>query len=82
MRLRTCEVTPLNSIKLHCDSLKRARFYHAFNHKDNFERVLAAEVFRQHYLPKSTAYDWLRERDKIGQVAARQHDRRVEKQLL
>ena len=71
-------MTPFNPVKSHCNSLQRARF----DHKDDYQRVLAAEVFRQHHLLRSTAYDWLRERDGIGQVSARRHDGRVEKQLL
>ena len=82
MRLRTREATLFNPVKLYCNSLQRARFYHAFDHRDDYQRVPAAEVFRQHHLPRSTAYNWLCERDEIGQVAARRHDGRVEKQLL
>ena len=82
MRLRAREVTPFNSVKPYCSSLQRARFYYAFDHKDDYQHVPAAEVFKQHHLSKSTAYDWLRERDEIGQIAARRHDGRVEKQLL
>lgn len=82
MRLRNREITPFNSIKPHSNSLKRARFYDAFDRRNVYPRVTALEVFKEQHVPRSTAYDWLRERDEIGQIAARRHDGRVEKQLL
>lgn len=82
MRLRNREVTPISSKKLHCDSLTRTRFYYAYDHKDDHQRVPALQLFKQLHVPKTTAYRWLQNRSEIGDVASRRHDGRVEKQRL
>lgn len=71
MCLRNCDTTPSNPIKPHCNTLTRARFYHAFDHRNDHSRVTALQIFKEHHIPRSTAYDWLREREEIGVIAAR-----------
>jgi transposase len=82
MRLRNREVTPSNPVKPHCNSLTRARFYHAFDHRNDLTRVPAQHIFNQFSISRSTAYDWLPLRDEISNISGRRHDGRVEKQLL
>lgn len=82
MRLRTREITPDRPLHAHADSLKRARFYYAYDHNDGPARMSAQALFKMLDVPKSTAYDWLQERREIGEKATRRHKGRVEKQLL
>jgi hypothetical protein len=82
MRLRNREVTPSNPANTHANSVTRARFYHAWDHKDDFARVSARLLFKQFNVSKSTVYDWLRERREIGDKSNRRRDGRIEKQLL
>ena len=82
MRLRNREVLPLGSGKQHADTPTRSRFYYAWDHQNDIQPTPALRLFKQLNIPKSTVYDWLACRMDIGDIAARRHDGRVEKQLL
>ncbi|KAH7087528.1 hypothetical protein FB567DRAFT_592207 [Paraphoma chrysanthemicola] len=60
--------TPNHSLKPHIDSCKRARFFYAFDHKDDAGRVPARRLFEDFGLKKSTAYNLLNERQEFGRI--------------
>ena len=82
MRLRSREVLPFDSRKKHADTPSRSRFYYAWDHRNDIQPMPALRLFKQLQIPRSTAYYWLANRMEIGNIAARRHDGRVEKQLL
>jgi hypothetical protein len=74
------EITPDRPSKIEHDTETRTRFFEAFDHKDAGGRVSALQFFDNFGIPKSTAYDWLNERQQLGRVANRRLNKRTYKQ--
>lgn len=74
------EITPDRLPNLHSETIVKTRFFDAFDAKDVGGRMPARQLFKQLQIPKSTAYDWLNERQQHGKTAYRRHDLRILKQ--
>lgn len=82
MQLRNREIIPHSSCTKHASTPTRARFFYAYDHKDDFGPVSASCIFKQHNLEPRTAYRWLKDRHEIGTIMERRSDGRKEKKLI
>ena len=64
--------TPQKPYKRHeYDTTKRTRFFHAFNNKENEQGVGTIAHLPSIDIPTSTARLWIKQRDKLGDLALR-----------
>lgn len=82
MQLRNREIIPHSSYTKHASTPTRARFFFAYDHKEDFGPVPASRIFKQHNLEPRTAYRWLKNRHEIGTIMERRSDGRKEKKLI
>lgn len=76
------ENTPDRPVKPHADSLRRTRFFDAFDVRNQRGLVPVTDLCNQVNIPRRTAYRWLAERHTHGEQVLRRRDWRTAKAQL